>query len=455
MVRRILVLLLALLSIFLLAGARRRAVRHPGSPPFELRLERSFAITDEAVLAPFRFERVLDAIADGGPGSGETLFRQWMDTQNAAPGLDAAMPHCDDERTNGIPTLNGFALRCPAVEGALATAPYVPDSFVPIGITNRFDMADAAGAHCGQYRLLFANGNLPATDAFHVIFEAALPNPRPHLGLAGCRPVAQFWADLSNVDALDQRRMLLERFFFEGLDGFAPAIDAAHFRIAPAGIRTLSINSDTGIGFRQFRVERRCNTSCREVVRADVLENIPSGTLFDANDTSERAARFRAAFLENVKTLATRDVNLYHMRIPAEFLVPDPDPGTPDNVAFLFRFVFKRSQATAAGKQFHDEIAAELARLGSTLTPDEIVLRAETQSCVGCHFSGTAVGEDVQFPAARLDFQHVTEKELDDGEGGAGTRFAISPAMRDVFIPHRMKILRDFLVSGKPPVHSN
>ena len=35
------------------------------------------------------------------------------------------------------------------------------------------------------------------------------------------------------------------------------------------------------------------------------------------------------------------------------------------------------------------------------------------------------------------------------------TRFAISPALRDVFAPNRAKILSDFL-AGKPlPVHSN
>jgi hypothetical protein len=27
--------------------------------------------------------------------------------------------------------------------------------------------------------------------------------------------------------------------------------------------------------------------------------------------------------------------------------------------------------------------------------------------------------------------------------------------MRDVFIPHRMEILRRFLTAGTPPVHSN
>jgi hypothetical protein len=40
------------------------------------------------------------------------------------------------------------------------------------------------------------------------------------------------------------------------------------------------------------------------------------------------------------------------------------------------------------------------------------------------------------------------------GEGGQ-RRFLISEAMEKVFIPHRMEILRRFLASSTPPVHSN
>ena len=41
------------------------------------------------------------------------------------------------------------------------------------------------------------------------------------------------------------------------------------------------------------------------------------------------------------------------------------------------------------------------------------------------------------------------------GEAGPSSRYQTSDAMNDVFIPNRMRILRDFLLSGKPPEHSN
>jgi hypothetical protein len=47
---------------------------------------------------------------------------------------------------------------------------------------------------------------------------------------------------------------------------------------------------------------------------------------------------------------------------------------------------------------------------------------------------------------------HVADNSPEAGE--LGLRFLISPAVRDVFIPHRMKILIDFLNSGKAAVHS-
>jgi hypothetical protein len=60
----------------------------------------------------------------------------------------------------------------------------------------------------------------------------------------------------------------------------------------------------------------------------------------------------------------------------------------------------------------------------------------------------------VVFPRSIDGIQQVTEDQPEDGEFGANSRFRISPAMTDVFIPHRMKILTDFLMTGKAPEHS-
>ena len=113
---------------------------------------------------------------------------------------------------------------------------------------------------------------------------------------------------------------------------------------------------------------------------------------------------------------------------------------------------FLHSQTTPEGREFAARITAERKKAGSTLSTTEVITRAETLNCVGCHFISGNVGEGIAFPLQIDAFQHVSERFTEKGE--VGPRFSISPAMRDVFIPHRVEILRRFLVSGTPPVHS-
>jgi len=427
--KRIITAVIAILSLVVLVSAKRRAVAPPAPVDLKLDASRSFAITDKAILETFTFMRVLDAITANSGVTSEMLFRQWWSLHTE--------PHCKE-------ILNGTARRCPTQEGALATAPFRPEDFIPIGIVNRFDQANAT--QCGQYRLIFANRNAAPKEAFHLIFEAELPNPRPEIGLQGCKPVAQFWADLSKIESGFERRTRLEKFFFEGIPGFAPAVHADHYRANQAGIRTLQLNQQNNFfpSFYQFRIARENGTL---VMKHDVLENVSFSPLIDASNTDDRSKRFRQVYLENIKNLAVRDANLYFMKIPTEFQIQDSQP---DKVyQFALNVAYFKSQATQEGKAFEAEINAELQRLGSTITPMELVTRAETQTCIGCHFTGTPVGEGVEFPAALDLMSHVSER------GGTPTNFAISPAMKNVFIPHRMQILKDFLVSGKAPVHSN
>jgi len=180
----------------------------------------------------------------------------------------------------------------------------------------------------------------------------------------------------------------------------------------------------------------------------EMLENIPPGTFFDGNDMPPAARAFRDEFVQHVATLAIRDVNLYFTSVPRDFLLSEADP-----LSGAFDLTFLRGQFTIEGQEFSRRIDTELKRIGSTLTPADVVARAYTQSCVGCHFSSRNVGDSVIFPRSIEPFQHVSEQFIEQGE--AGPRFAISPAMRDVFIPHRMEILRRFLASGTAPVHSN
>lgn len=435
--------------VLALVAARRRS--YNPSPLVALNAARSFAVTDKAILDGFPFERFLNALVErsGTRTTALQFYQQWFDTQNPKPGLVAAdAPHCDDFTTNGQASFNGFPRRCPTPEGKLATTnPFTAPEYIPIAIMNRFDLTPADGANCGEYRVVYARVG-QEKDTLHIIFEGVLPNPNAQAGLAGCRPVAQFWADLSAVGSLAERRARLERFFFTGLDGFEPVIDPAHYAGSGSGrVRTAQATSgqaDNSIRFYQFRV-------AGGMMLPDTLENMPPGRLFDGSDTSELATQFRDEFVSQVATLAIRDVNLFFMQLSPKYLMHESDPG---GLAFIYDGPFARSQNTPAGKDFSDRIQAELTRAGSTLTPLQVINRAETQNCAGCHVISGPVGEGVIFPRA-LGAEHVTERgDLLDGDGGAKTRFQVSPAVRDVFVPHRMQILREFLATGKAPEHS-
>jgi len=97
-------------------------------------------------------------------------------------------------------------------------------------------------------------------------------------------------------------------------------------------------------------------------------------------------------------------------------------------------YAFQFSQGSGS---FTQALQQELTALGSDLTPAQVVNRALTQSCAGCHQlstfgSNSELGHGLVWPASN-GFVHVDE---------AGT---LSPALHDVFLPHRQAVLEDFL----------
>ncbi len=210
---------------------------------------KSLMVTDQAVLTGFTLKAVMDQLVAQSGVSGLTslaLFRQWWDTQRRAPGLGLGA-HCDDQKVNGVPSLNGFPHECPRPEGVQATTdpfvnPAAPGAYFPIAVVNRFDLAPVTGAHCGEYRVIFARrSGLVTGDRNFAIFEAVLANPRLDLGLEGCRPVLNFWSSLSTKTAA-VRAALLRSFHFTGLPGFSPVVHIDNYgntRSRPTGqVRT-------------------------------------------------------------------------------------------------------------------------------------------------------------------------------------------------------------------------
>ena len=283
----------------------------------------------------------------------------------------------------------------------------------------------------------------------HVILEPVMRNPNPSAGIAGCRAIALFWANLSKIDSVSERRAKLEQFYFDGIPGAPPVLDPDHFGLIGGGIRTTEI-AKAGAAPRmyQFHLDKVCSGGdCTLRMTPDVLPNMPFGELFDATNTSAQAVAFRNAFVEQVPNLAVKNANEYFMDIPREYLMAESDP-LDDVKEFDYRTPFNTSKALAP--DFKARVQAKLTAAGSTMTPEQLVLRAETQTCVGCHFLSGPVGDGVTFPHPIDDTQHITEDTLEPGEGGQ--RYLISTALRDTFVPHRMQILLDFINSGKAPV---
>jgi cytochrome c peroxidase len=80
-------------------------------------------------------------------------------------------------------------------------------------------------------------------------------------------------------------------------------------------------------------------------------------------------------------------------------------------------------------------IQTELTNLGSALTVDNILDRAMSQTCGGCHrqANNRDLGGGLTFPASNGGFTHV------DGFG------RVSPAMTNVWLPKRKALLEAFI----------
>lgn len=419
-------------------------------PPVPLDIRRSLAVTEKSILARFGGRRVFSRlVADqGGVGfTPEQLFRQLWDTQNPAPGQPdlPGMPHCTDQGN----TLNGFPYVCRPSEGgqALPTSVINLDSYAAVGLYNRFDLAPVDGAHCGEYRIVLAK--LPFTPALRnfIIFEAVLPNPHPELGLEGCRPVASFWGGLSAEADARVRADKLEAFYFTGLPGFEPVVGMNHYGNNPMSLGQVRTNQFLQGGpnappvpwmMREFKLVSDCTSqpSCTLKFLPATVKTNPFGGLFNPASTDPRAAAFQSHFVTQVAGLAVNDLNRFNYAVPDTFNAGQSDSRTP-GVADDYL-----AQLGPGPSPFHAAIGQELARVGSTLTPRDVVARAQALSCGGCHQrnSGRPVGGGLTWPAS-ANFVHSTEND-DPADPG---RFAISPALRDQFLPLRKAVLERFL----------
>jgi hypothetical protein len=424
---------------------------------FNVDSRKSLFVTDTAILANFGFQRVMDTITSraGVTNSSLSVYQQWWDTQNKKPGVTTGGAHCDDVvNAAGQGTLNGFPFeRCPRSEGALATTnPFTGlDSYIPIGLVNRFDLAPVDGAHCGEYRIVFAKRSGTTGGRNLVIFEGVLPNPQGS-GLAGCCPVAQFWAQLSSDTSAASRASKLESFFFTGLPGFAPVVRPEHYGMLGTGtysnsrgqIRTNQFTQSPWT-LKDFKLTKVCTTTstgsvdfeetgtttCKLLVSPETVKNNPFGKQFNDGNS----VPFQDHFLTQVAALQATHVNELGMEISNAFNGAD----SPETLVSNY--------STQLGPNFAGRIATQLAANGNPqgLTAQHIANRAETQSCMGCHEPGmtSPLGGGLTWPAS-LGFTHVEEFTE---AGPDGSRFRISSGLTNVFLPHRKQVLEQYLLN--------
>lgn len=427
--------------------------------------ERSIVVTDEDILKEFHLIDVLERIiaTSNSPGmSALGLFNQWWDTQNPGPGLGAG-PHCDDEIVPpGVPGHNGFPWQCPRAEGFQAHIdPFKGKPhqhlYQAIGIFNRFDLAPANGIHCGEYRIVFAMrpGHQDAQGRNFMIFEAVMPNPDPNSGIQGCFEVAEYWYKLSFMDDPVDRTKHLQQFFFKGFGQWPAAIDVKHFGTilsedgygcSTGQIRTNQFVQDPW-NLREFRMvdDCRCGT-CFLLVAPTTVKNNPYGPLFEEGHPHPMTADLQDSVLNQVWPLGNGGMNQIGWNVPNAV-------NSGESLAELFttyHYLNLYDGAPGIAGGFKDVLQSTTNSVwGGILNDQNIVQRAETQSCAGCHHTtnGADLGNGVTWLPS-LKFVHVEEFP-------SGGHFPVSLAMEKEFIPWRTEIFWEYLNNGGTSNGSN
>lgn len=385
-----------------------------------------------AVKPKFSFNRVISQIRTTSgatlPDTNATLYNRWMDSyNNAASGKFSDVRHCD----NAAVDPNGFGLACPRPEGALADAAFDPFtgtgiSIEPIAIVNRFDLAPTSGANCGEHRIIFAmKSNDAGIARLFYIFEAALPNPTPAAGLAGCAAVVDRWHSLSNP-ALTPTQIAsrLEGLFFTGLPGFSPVVHANNYGLVGAGqIRTNQLSSSWTL--REFKTRKSCpGGTCTLSFTQVTTKTNPADDLFDSSHPMSSA--FEDNFLLSVKKgrLGAKTAATIKM------VTGDAFNSWESNES-------ETAYDLAASPAFRTAVGAAAVANGLGIGQKDVLERAQTQSCMGCHqeSNGRVLGLGVTWPSSGF-FVHVSE-------GGAR-----SQALTASFLPRRAAVFQKAIDSA-------
>lgn len=377
---------------------------------------KSLFVTDVAILGSFPLRDVLTKLLNDAADTTHTpqdVVLAWLPTRPDGNRV------AETSEANADPTLAHYQ---------------------PIALVNRFDLAPANGANCGEYRVAYFDDL--AADGTFIILEARLPNPTPAIGLEGCRPVAEFWANLSAVNDVTQRAQSVHSFYFNGLPGFAPVFHANHFRGGENSSGQIRVNARENT-FRlwelsEYRTELTPNL---RLVRTTTKDN-PFDTLSGNVSSDPQAQAFQDAVINSIPTtpgtkLLADTFSGLSIDLPGS-VNNDIDIGVPRDPNSTHELFIGASAA------FKSRIQARLTAVGSNLTPDNIVARVQALTCASCHHLGAGLGgsfERTEFANQNIEFLNT---EVQNG------RFLIKPSLQDRFLPERRQILANFVGVGRP-----
>ena len=391
---------------------------------------RSLEITDPTVLANFSLHRVMAQILGTATGATNTpldLWRSWM----------ATFTDCSDPSIN----TEGYDLACRPDEASLASVnPFNATGvqFVPVALANRFDLAPKNGDDCGEYRIVYAmqGSTSSVSGRGFLIFEGRLDNPEPAMGIGGCAPIADFWAQLSTISSAATRASKLEDFYFNGITFFPSSTPSkvvqAHNYGLPAGgarqgqIRTNMFINGVQWNLREFRLAMSSPTTL--AVQHVTVKVNPAGALFKS--THPLASSFHMSFPTQICSLSGNDPAQISMKMS------DNDFNKFESVSSSGPGVNDVLYSSLIDSGFRSQLATQMAGLACStgLTVNNVLDRATTQTCAGCHeLSNSApLGNGMVWPPSN-GFTQIDEH---------GT---LSPALTGSFLPHRANVLSSFL----------
>ena len=363
------------------------AARHRAvSPsPAAITISRSLIITDPAMLQGFGFDRVIGALVAHSSTTPLTFYRQWFDTQNPKPGL----------AVSDAPHCDDFITDGkPSFNGFPRRCPTAEGV---LATTDPFLARDYTPiAIANRFDLAPADGS--NCGQYRIIFAKTTVRsgdklhvifepvlPNPNPS-AGLEGCRNIAQEWADFSTIDSIEERRARLEQFFFDG---ALDPSHF--VTGGIRTLQLANGTA-RYYQFHLQTK---GTRILVVPGVLENTPSASLVNTPG-------FRDFFVAEEEALTVPDVNAVSVHLPDAYLVVESD-------------------STLASGPLPQPFSGARDALG----------RLDFLGCTGCHTGGGGL------PVALPMGAHV---DLDQ---------QVSPALRDVFAPYRLRVLTDFL-AGKP-----